>query len=146
MNRSFARAATAGRFATFFLAVISVRERRLRYCNAGHNPPLLFRDGSLRLLEATGPPLAIVEEMEFSGGEESFDRGDTLVIYSDGIPEAPIGKQFYSDERLQARALDLARSERTAGEIVESILVDLRQVAGEGMRADDVTLVVVRHS
>ncbi len=144
MNRSLARAATAGKFATFFLAVISVKERRLRYCNAGHNPPLLLRDGSLHLLTATGVPLAIMEHMEFSGGEERFESGDMLVIYSDGIPEAPIGKQFYGDERLQGRALQLSQTDQTAGEIVEHMLTDLRIVAGEGMRADDVTLVVVR--
>jgi len=146
MNRSLARAATAGKFATFFLAVISVRERRLRYCNAGHNPPLLLRGGVLHLLTATGVPLAIMEDMEYTGGEETFDSGDTLVIYSDGIPEATIGKQFYGDERLQERALDLSRSDLSAVAFVDHILTDLRTVAGEGMRADDVTLVVIRRT
>jgi len=146
INRSLARAASAGRFATFFLAVISVRERRLRYCNAGQNPPLLLRDGALHQLAATGVPLAIMESMEYSGGEESFERGDTLVIYSDGIPEAPIGKHFYGDERLLKLARELCRSQGTAAAIVEGVLTDLRRVAGEGMRADDVTLVVVRRN
>lgn len=144
INRSLARATTPGKFATFFLGVISVREKRLRYCNAGHNSPLLLRDGVLHLLPATGVPLAVMEEVRYKGGEEAFQTGDVLVIYSDGIPEAPIGKQFYSDERLQERALKLAASGVTAAAFVESILADVRAVAGEGMRADDVTLVVVR--
>ena len=144
MNRSLARAATIGKFATFFLGVISVRENRLRYCNAGHNPPLLLRDGALRLLDATGMPLAILEDGEYTGGEEEFTAGDTLVIYSDGIPEAPINKDFYSDERLQERAIKLAQSDLTANAFVDHILADLRTLAGDGMRADDVTLVVVR--
>ena len=69
-----------------------------------------------------------------------------LVIYSDGIPEALVNKQFYGDERLQEKALALARSGATADAFVEGILTDLRTVAGEGMRADDVTLVVVRRT
>ena len=144
MNKSLARAATPGKFATFFLGVISVKERRLRYCNGGHNSPYLLRDGNLKELGATGIPLAITEYGAYSGGEEEFRPGDTLVIYSDGIPEARVGKDFYSDERLQKKTLELAKSGVPATEFVEHILIDVRTVAGEGMRADDVTLVVVR--
>jgi CHASE2 domain-containing sensor protein len=146
INRALAGASTAGRFATFFLALISIREKRLRYCNAGQNPPLLLRNGALHLLMPNGIPLGIMESMVYSGGEETFDSGDMLVIYSDGIPEAPIGKHFYGDERLRVRALEASRSTATAAEILEGILAHLRRVAGEGMRADDVTLVVVRRN
>ena len=144
MNKSLARAATPGKFATFFLGVISVKDGRLRYCNGGHNCPYLLRDGTLKELGATGIPLAITEYGAYSGGEEEFRPGDTLVIYSDGIPEARVGKDFYSDERLQKKTLELAKSGVPATEFVEHILIDVRTVAGEGMRADDVTLVVVR--
>ncbi|MFI5370307.1 MAG: SpoIIE family protein phosphatase [Candidatus Eisenbacteria bacterium] len=146
MNRSLARAATPGKFATFFLAIISVREGRLRYCNAGHNPPLLLRGGALHLLPATGIPLAIMDDGEYTGGEEAFHAGDALVIYSDGIPEAPVAKQFYGEERLHERALKLAQSDLTAVAFVDHLLADLRAVAGDGMRADDVTLVVIRRT
>jgi sigma-B regulation protein RsbU (phosphoserine phosphatase) len=144
MNKSLARAATPGKFATFFLGVISVKDGRLRYCNGGHNSPYLLRDGTLKELGATGIPLAITEYGAYTGGEEEFRTGDTLVIYSDGIPEARVGKDFYSDERLQMKTLELAKSGVPATEFVERLLVDVRNVAGEGMRADDVTLVVVR--
>ena len=146
MNRSLARAVSSGKFATFFLGVISLRGKCLRYCNAGHDPPLLLRGGELRLLEANGMPLAIFEGMEYPGGNETFDAGDTLVIYSDGIPEAPINKQFYGKERLHERALALARSGASAAAFVDGILADVRAVAGDGMHADDVTLVVVRRA
>jgi serine phosphatase RsbU (regulator of sigma subunit) len=144
MNRSLARATTLGKFATFFLAVISAREGRLRYCNAGHSPPLLLRGGSLHELPATGLPLAVLEDGRYTGGEEAFRPGDVLVIYSDGIPEAPIARQFYGEARLHELALQLAQSGGTAVAIVNHMLADLRAVAGDGMRADDVTLVVVR--
>ncbi len=146
VNRSLAGAATPGKFATFFLGVISVSEKRLRYCNAGHNPPLLIRGGKLHLLETNGMPLAILGSLEYTGGEDTFGAGDVLVIYSDGIPEAPIGKQFYGEERLHERALSLVQSGATAAELVDGILADVRAVAGDGMHADDVTLTVVRRT
>jgi sigma-B regulation protein RsbU (phosphoserine phosphatase) len=147
VNRSLARATMPGKFATFFLGLISVGEDRLRYCNAGHNAPLLLRDGQVIELGANGPPIAVVEHMPFAGLEQTFVVGDTLVIYSDGIPEAPQRsqpKQFYGDERLQQRALALAAEHRNAAEIVEGLLDDVRSFAGERMHVDDVTLVVVR--
>jgi len=149
VNNSLARAAAPGRFATFFLGVISVEEKKLRYCNAGHNSPLLLRDGDVRELGATGVPLAVMEDMPYTGGEESFETGDTLVIYSDGIPEAPQRNQpklFYGDERLREQALALAKSEPDAQAIVEKLLTDVRAIAGERMSVDDVTLVVVRRT
>jgi CHASE2 domain-containing sensor protein len=144
VNRSLARAAAPGKFATFFLVMISVNERRLRFCNAGHNPPLLVHAGAITLLEATGIPLAMMDGMTYTSGEQPFGEGDTLVIYSDGIPEAPIGKDFYGDDRLREKAIALAASARDAAGIGHAILDDVSKAAGEGMSADDVTLVVVR--
>ena len=149
VNRSLARAALPGKFATFFLALIYVGEERLRYCNAGHNSPLLLRDGKVIELEATGVPLAVMPDMPYAGREETFIAGDTLVIYSDGIPEAPQRgqpKEFYGDQRMQERALALSVAHPNAAEIVEGMLADVRAVAGDGMHVDDVTLVVVRRT
>jgi CHASE2 domain-containing sensor protein len=149
VNRSLARAALPGKFATFFLGVISVEERRLRYCNAGHNSPLLLRDGQVIELGANGVPLAVMEHMPYSGSDTTFVEGDTLVIYSDGIPEAPQQarpKEFYGDDRLKERALALSAAHPNAAEIVEKLIADVRAVAGDGMHVDDVTLVVVRRT
>ncbi len=147
VNRSLARAALPGKFATFFLGIVSVGEGRIRYCNAGHNSPLLLRDGRILELEATGVPLAVHESMPYTDKEEAFTVGDTLVIYSDGIPEAPQRaqpKQFYGDERLRERALALVAEHPNADQIVEGLLADVRAVAGDRMHVDDVTLLVVR--
>jgi CHASE2 domain-containing sensor protein len=149
VNRALARAALPGRFATFFLGLISVGGNQVRYCNAGHNSPLLLRDGKVIELEATGVPLAVMENMPYAGAEQAFAVGDTLVIYSDGIPEAPQRgqpKQFYGDSRLHERALALSAECPNSAEIVERILADVRAVAGDGMHVDDVTLVVVRRT
>ena len=149
VNRSLARAALPGKFATFFLGVISVGEQRLRYCNAGHNPPLLLRAGEVIELGANGVPLAVMEDMPYPGAEETFTVGDTLVIYSDGIVEAPLRaqpKQFYGEERMRERALALTAANLNSAEIVERIFADVRAVAGDGMHVDDVTLLIVRRT
>lgn len=144
VHASLTRAATRGRFATFFMALIPRDRHELVWCSAGHNPMLLFHNGSMEELGATGLPLAMVEGMPYSEDRREFGPGDTLVLYSDGIPEAPKGKEFYGEERLQA----VVRAQVAAGAAAEAIgralLADVTAWAGSGLAADDVTIVVVR--
>jgi sigma-B regulation protein RsbU (phosphoserine phosphatase) len=144
IHNSLARAAQPGKFATFFLVLISRREPRLRFCSAGHNPVILVRAGENELLGATGLPLAMLESATYTDEERPFAAGDTLVLYSDGIPEAPVGRDFYGDERLQAKVGEFVRSGRSVPEIGQALLADVQSLAGENLAADDVTLVVVR--
>jgi len=149
VNRSLARATMPGKFATFFLGIISVKEGTLSYCNAGHNSPYLVRNGEVIELTANGPPIAVVEHMPFTGAEQKFVAGDILVVYSDGIPEAPNRNQpkvFYGDDRLKQRTLALSSANNGASHILEGILADVRALSGERMHVDDVTIVVVRRT
>ena len=79
------------------------------------------------------------------GGEvRDFGAGDVLVIYSDGIPEAPVGNEFYGDERLAAKVIELTSGTRPVAEIATALLDDVRRLAEERLATDDVTLVVLR--
>jgi sigma-B regulation protein RsbU (phosphoserine phosphatase) len=138
------RAVEVGRFATFFIAMFSRRDATLRYCNAGHNPPLLVRRGRIDRLTATGVPLAMLETAEWSDGEEAFGPGDLLVLYSDGIPECRDKREFYGEERLARRVAELDASGATAGAMVEALMADIHEFARGPLVEDDVTLVVVR--
>lgn len=151
MHASLHSATEPGRFATFFLALFD-ESGAFRYCNAGHNPPLLIRGGEVRPLAATGLPLAMLEVSHYEEEHSRFDPGDVLVLYSDGIVEAEREgrgrdagrKELYGDDRLRATALGAARPGRTARETVEDILADVRGFTRGDLAADDVTLVVVR--
>ena len=102
VNWSVARHATLGKFITMFYAEFDPASGRLEYCNAGHNPPLLRRrDGSVEALEIGGMPIGIFDNVEFQIGRTTLQKGDALLMYSDGIPEAldPREAQF-GPERL----------------------------------------------
>jgi adenylate cyclase len=145
MHESLVDGITSGRFATFFLAVVSRRENRMQYCNAGHNPPYIVRGGKVERLGATGLPLAMLDPCPpFTDVECDFLPGDLLLIYSDGIPEAPIRGGMYGEERLEAKAIELASAPRPLGEIMEKLLVDVRNLSGAKLATDDVTLVLLR--
>jgi CHASE2 domain-containing sensor protein len=144
MNRSLFHAIESGRFATFFLAMVRRDDPVLRYCNAGHNPALLVHEGELTMLEAGGVPLGMLESFPYEDAARPFERGDLLVLYSDGITECPWKDQMYGDERLQALVKRLALEEVSAARIGQAILDDLSAFSHGQTDADDVTLVIVR--
>ncbi len=144
MNVSLLRATEPERFATLFLASISRRTNELHFCNAGHNPPLLIHEGSMDLLPASGVPLGVFDSVQYKEDRRPFERGDILVLYSDGITECPWKDQMYEDERLHKLVGELAKRSLSASEIGRAILDDVRSFCHGQPYADDVTLVVVR--
>src|SRR5439155_3691289 len=61
---------TPGRFATMFYAVLDLTTRKLAYCNAGHNYPLLLRkDGGIDHLETGGVPVGFMPDWKYQEGD-----------------------------------------------------------------------------
>ncbi|HET6670547.1 MAG TPA: SpoIIE family protein phosphatase [Pyrinomonadaceae bacterium] len=70
-------------------------------CNAGHLPPLLFQAGTVRQIDATGLPMGIFCNEHFTVNRMQLERGDTLLLYTDGFSEATnAGGMEYGVERL----------------------------------------------
>jgi phosphoserine phosphatase RsbU/P len=81
------------------MAVID--ERRIRWCNAGHPPPvLLAASGETRELTGTGLPLGVDEDAEYRSGEAPFVAGDVVFAATDGLTEARREGRQFGDERL----------------------------------------------
>jgi sigma-B regulation protein RsbU (phosphoserine phosphatase) len=144
LNFHLCQVMDSSRFATFFYAEWAPDERRLRYVNAGHNPPLLIQPRVTVALTTGGIPLGIFPDSEYEMGETTLDPGDVLVLYSDGITEALDsggGSEEFGERRLEATV----RTHRGAGpgEIERSVLDAVRRWS-DADPADDMTLVIVR--
>jgi sigma-B regulation protein RsbU (phosphoserine phosphatase) len=120
----------------------------LRYVNAGHPPPILFRrneNGGFELLrlECGGPVLGLLPEGQFEQGEQRVIATDLLVAFSDGIFEAP---NAANEEFGEARLIDVVRNAwNTSPEnIRDALLSAVRDFIKDTPVADDQTLVVVR--
>ncbi len=132
------------KFASLFYGILDTREHRLTYCNAGHEPPFLFKmnEGHLRLAVG-GTLLGITDRFVFEEASVVFEPGDRLIAYSDGITEATdINNRQFGEERL----IDLiVRNEGlTASELVHLIVETVRRHAAGRPQHDDITVVVVR--
>jgi sigma-B regulation protein RsbU (phosphoserine phosphatase) len=78
------------RYFTISYLVLNTTSGRLRYSSAGHPPPLVVRpNGAIERLSAGGPLIGLGEGLGFDEGEERLERGDRIVLYTDGVTEAP---------------------------------------------------------
>lgn len=95
-------------FATLFVGVIDVAQGKLTYCSAGHPPALLVRadNQTLDVLDVQSGVVGAFEEMSYCDGYVSFNVGDTLLLYTDGVTEArnPDGV-FFGERNLREAAL-----------------------------------------
>ncbi|HEX7150419.1 MAG TPA: SpoIIE family protein phosphatase [Thermoanaerobaculia bacterium] len=132
-----------GRFVTFFFALLDTRDLRLRYTNAGHNPPLLLRtDGDVVRLAEGGPVFARLTRAEaFVTTEVSLVAGDTLVLFTDGVTEA---RNRDEEEYGETRLIDVVRGARGGAAVVVRDIVESVRVFSGGIAHDDVTIVAVK--
>lgn len=76
------------KFITLFIAKYNILTRKLTYINAGHNPPILIRNGEEQLLEKGCTIIGAMEEIPFiTYGQEKIPIGSTILCYTDGLTE-----------------------------------------------------------
>ena len=133
---------------TLFYSDFDPRTRRLRYANAAHNPPLLWRAErrSIGRLDAAGLLIGLQPEAEFGLGEVQLEPGDVLLYYTDGVTEAPglTGDRF--DEARLIRSLENAcRGGQGAQCILDTLFERLDRFVGPDRQLeDDASMVVMK--
>jgi serine phosphatase RsbU (regulator of sigma subunit)/pSer/pThr/pTyr-binding forkhead associated (FHA) protein len=145
LNGMLHRSSDPGHFVTLFVAVIDPTDGAVLYVNAGHNPPLVLGAGSARTLEAGGVPVGILPEFPFEAGAARLEPGETLAMFSDGIPEAKRGDEFYDDARL----VDLLKAyavEPVLERVGDAVVGAVDEFLAGAPRSDDLTLVLVRRA
>jgi phosphoserine phosphatase RsbU/P len=145
LNEHLFSSSSAEMFVTVFIGVLDVRTGRLRYVNAGHNPPLVVTEKGRKraTLETGGIIVGAVPGMRFDQGEVVVEPGDMVVVYSDGVTEAmnPSGEMF-GDDRLNEEACRAPTS--GAPGVLTGILGSVDRFAANAEQADDISLIVIR--
>ena len=103
MNDELTEANEQGMFVTMFLAMINLNSGQMKYCNAGHNPPVMIaEDGTVSFMEMeANAPIGLWPGLEYVGEVIEDVRGKALFVYTDGLNEAENKQQEqFGDERL----------------------------------------------
>lgn len=131
-------------YITFVAALFDPRTSKLRYVNAGHNPPIVVRaDGSVEELPATGLILGAIPNMKYEEGETPFHPGDVLVLYTDGVSEAMNDYEVeYGEDRI--RDFTIQHRMESPARLVALLEDDVECFCGRIPNEDDSTMVVVK--
>jgi sigma-B regulation protein RsbU (phosphoserine phosphatase) len=145
LNRALCRRLIPARFVTLFYGTLTPGHR-LVYSNAGLCQPLLVNQNHVYRLATGGPPLGLFGDARFEEAIITLHPGDILATCSDGILEAIGGNGNPSEEFGEGRVLDVIRRhrERSASEIVESLVRAVQAFTAGTRPSDDMTAVVVR--
>ena len=141
LNRVIHRAALSRKFVSLFYAEIDAGGG-VTYCNAGHNPPVLWTPAENRTLKVGGPVLGPLPFARFDTGHAQLDPGDVLVLYTDGLVEldSPAGEPFGVGRILEV----LAHADgRGASRIVDDLFAAADGHARGAVLRDDLTVMVV---
>lgn len=145
LNAYILHHSSVSQFITFFHAEIDTRANTLRYCNAGHNPPMLLSgDGPVQKLHPVTPPLGIAD-VSFEMETISFEPGTRLVMYTDGVTEAVNADgELYEEQRLES--LLTKHRGQDAGALKDTVMAAVFGYSAGSRQCDDVTLAVVEHT
>ncbi len=144
INRTVCQNVPENKYITFFMGRLDIASGRIAYVNAGHNAPILARRaGSLERLSEGGMVLGLFEGVPFSEGTTTLERGDTLLVFSDGVNEtfAADGEEFGED---RLAALVTAKRTLPASVVETEILRELEGFAKGAKATDDRTLIVLQ--
>ena len=143
-NRLLVDGLTAGSFVTAVFVVLDADTGQAGYFNCGHCRPRLIRaKGDIVALEGGGsPPLGILEDLDPPGDSFELAIGDTLVLYTDGITEAPArsGGDRFGLDRLDA----ILGSGLPPADTVDSLAQALDRFSGRTPRRDDECALIVK--
>lgn len=147
VNKLFNQHATRGTFISMIYGVLNSTEKTFTYIRAGHNPMLYKNNGEVKWMQPKGVAIGMSKGEAFNKVMEEatikLEKGDVLVLYTDGITEAQNEEgEFYDEKRL----FKLIKREKTnsAKELRDLIIEDVRTFIGGALQYDDMTLVVIK--
>ena len=151
MNDLLVRSSDINMFASFFYGVLDRSLSTFTSTNAGHNPPLHFREnGDYKKLKANGLIIGFLPDQKYEQHKSKIEEGDVLVLYTDGITEAVREvldgdkDKYFEEERLVnviKKNLD-----KSARDIQSAVLKEISDFTAGAPQNDDITLVVIKRT
>lgn len=134
------------RFVTLFYSDFDPRTRLLRYANAGHHPPLIWRRGTgqVERLDAPGVVIGLQPGADYDAGQTLLEPGDVLLYFTDGVTEAVgfRGERF-EEHRLINQFQMACHGDLGAQEILDLLFARLDRFVGADRQLDDDASMVV---
>ena len=131
-------------FITMFLGILDLSSGIIRYCNAGHNPPILIKNGHAEYLN-TEPSLlmGVDTNAQYVTNKLTMAPGDTLFLYTDGLTEAENrNNEIFGEQQTLETASHF--DTMTVDEQVKQMQQSVQIFVDQADQSDDLTLLAIR--
>ena len=144
VNAQLAKENQASLFVTMILGVVDTQTGRMVYGQGGHNPPIRVPlKGKPSYEPPGGMPLGVFDDAKFGERELVLEKGETLLVYTDGVTEAMnLAKDLFGEDRLE-RAVE-GGAVLSAEKLTERVVEKVEEFVGEAERSDDITLLAIQ--
>ncbi|MCR5592045.1 MAG: PP2C family protein-serine/threonine phosphatase [Lachnospiraceae bacterium] len=136
----------AALFVTVWLGIVELSTGIVTYSDAGHEyPVILKKSGETEIIkpEKKKPPVATMEDITYIDCTLKLEKGDTLFLYTDGVPEATNSdNELYDMSRLVAVLAKSAGASPT--ELLPKVRADVDAFVGDAVQFDDLTMLAFR--
>lgn len=147
VNDSLCKNNKNGMFVTAWIGVLTISTGKLIFVNAGHCRPLIRQADGTCTYEAaiSGFVLAGMEETKYHQSEIRLKKGDTLLLYTDGVTEATDSQNnLYGEKRLEQ--LMMSMEQQKPKDVLFEVWKDVNRFQGEAEQFDDITMLALRYN
>ena len=142
MNDNLSAMNESDMFVTFFCGVLDLAGGQLRYCNAGHNPPMILTDAIRPLPVTPNLPLGIMGGFDFQEQEVPFHYDDALFLYTDGLTEAENAEHEQFGEQRMKNTL---HGRKSAQDHLDNIKDHVAAFVDGAPQSDDLTILFIHY-
>ena len=146
INETACRNNKTNMFATLFIGVLDIPSGRLRFCNAGHDAPVVINGDSVTPLPVKpNLPAGLFDDFKYEIQETVVNEGTTLFLYTDGLTEARDADHQQFGQQRVLKALKQRRN-ATPDELIAFMTEKVQAFEGEEEQSDDLTMLAIRYA
>ena len=158
INESACLGNDSNMFVTIFIGVLNLQTGRLRYCNAGHDRPIVINSNGISMLDAKPHlPVGIFDDMHYETEESVLTPNNMMFLYTDGLTEAmaplPVTDRNAETERHNQFGIERVMSNLqhhealiSAKQLLDSINMAVNNFVGDAEQSDDLTMLAIRYT
>ena len=145
MNQAQSDGNDTNMFVTLFVGALDLKTGMLRYCNAGHDAPLLMGQDVKLLPCDCNLPIGVIAEFTFQQQEIQLERPTTLFLFTDGLNEAEnIDHAQFGDERIEKIAESMvADGQLEPIQVIRHMTDAVHTFVGIAEQSDDLTMLAI---
>ena len=144
MNKSMVEMNQSDMFVTLFVGALDLTNGNLRYCNAGHEEPLLIGKGTGLLPTNNNIPVGLMPDWNYEGQETVIYSGTTIFLYTDGLTEA----ENKAKQRMTKTAQQILHNGGSTNpeNIIALQTEALSKFVDGAEQSDDLTMLAIRYN